>query len=373
MLPCMPEGSIVIIGGGIAGVATAWWLARAGATVTLVEKESSLGLHSSGRNAAILRTAIAAWPTQELARETARFLQEPPAGFSEVALVENTGLILVEDERGGRPAWAADLAERDDARLLSADELAALAPHFRSRGGPAWHLAREGRIDISALLDGFARGTRAAGGRILSGNTVAELWTEGERVCGVHLEGGESIAADHTVIAAGGWAQSLGRAAGSEVQMRATRRHLMVTDVDASIDASWPIVWDDGAAFYCRPESGGMLLCACDQTDANPDEEVTDAVVLESIAAKTAKLLPQFADAGAAHFWSGVRTLTPDDRPIIGRDPEVAGLFWIAGLGGHGMSVSAGVGRLASELLLGTCSADERLAKALSPGRWAHA
>lgn len=116
-----------------------------------------------------------------------------------------------------------------------------------------------------------------------------------------------------------------------------------------------------------------MLLCACDQTDANPDEEVTDAVVLESIAAKTAKLLPQFADAGAAHFWSGVRTLTPDDRPIIGLDPEVAGLFWIAGLGGHGMSVSAGVGRLASELLLGTCSADERLAKALSPGRWAHA
>ena len=85
------------------------------------------------------------------------------------------------------------------------------------------------------------------------------------------------------------------------------------------------------------------------------------------------RIVPEFADAGVAHFWSGVRTLTPDDRPIVGADPDVPGLFWVAGLGGHGMTVSAGVGRLASELLLGVRSQDDRMARDLSPTRWTEA
>jgi len=369
----MSEGSVLIIGGGIAGVATAWSLARAGAAVVLVEKEDTLGIHSSGRNAAILRTAIAAGPTRELALETAGFLQEPPPGFSDVALVENIGLVLVEDANDERPAWTAGFDARSDVRELSASELQALAPHYRSIGGRAWHVAGEGRIDISALLDGFARGARAAGAGILSGRAVQYLTMENGRVTGAVLENGEPIRADRTVIAAGGWAQRLGEQVGSGVRMRPTRRHVMVTDVDASVDASWPIVWDDGAGFYCRPESGGMLLCACDQTDVDPDDQSTNAAVLEDIAGKTAELLPEFADAGVAHFWSGVRTLTPDDRPIVGADPDVPGLFWVAGLGGHGMTISAGVGRLASELLLGVRSQDDRMARDLSPTRWTEA
>ena len=71
------------------------------------------------------------------------------------------------------------------------------------------------------------------------------------------------------------------------------------------------------------------------------------------VAEKVARHLPGLVDATAAHFWAGLRTLTSDDVPIVGDDPDVPGLFWVAGLGGHGMSVSAGLGRVAAAALLG--------------------
>jgi D-arginine dehydrogenase len=61
-----------------------------------------------------------------------------------------------------------------------------------------------------------------------------------------------------------------------------------------------------------------------------------------------------------------MRTVTEDDLPVVGPDPDVGGLFWVAALGGHGMSISAGIGRFAAELLLGR-PVDEELRAALAP------
>jgi D-arginine dehydrogenase len=76
------------------------------------------------------------------------------------------------------------------------------------------------------------------------------------------------------------------------------------------------------------------------------------------------------ANAGAAHFWSGVRTLTPDGRFAIGSDPDLPGLFWVAGLGGAGMCCSAAIGRMAADMLL-RAPIEDALVSALSPARLA--
>jgi D-arginine dehydrogenase len=80
------------------------------------------------------------------------------------------------------------------------------------------------------------------------------------------------------------------------------------------------------------------------------------------------RLLPGLGDAQAARFWCGVRTMTRDDRFALGPDPDLAGLFWVAGLGGHGMVCSFEIGRLAARRLHGNeaASAEER---ALDPAR----
>jgi len=77
-----------------------------------------------------------------------------------------------------------------------------------------------------------------------------------------------------------------------------------------------------------------------------------------------------FDEAPAAHFWAGLRTFAADDGFAVGPDPEVPGLWWSAGLGGHGMSASIGVGQLAAARLLETPH-DAEVARALDPGRLA--
>ena len=375
----MQRFDYLILGGGVAGLATAWHLGRAGAARVLVlEREPTLGSMASGQNAAILRTFSADRITSTLARASAQFLREPPPGFSPVPLVDPVGLLLFasgETANALRNAWGEAGAAASAVELEPADAHRA-APH----AGPSLfrdhelclHFPGDGRIDVAALLDAFAAGARRAGVEIRTDAAALRLSLERGRVSGVELADGTRLSARTTVVAAGGWADRLGRTAGSNVRLRPTRRHLMVTAPDERVDRSLPVVWAEDAGFYCRPESGGLLLSACDLTDVDPDTCVADASVKESIARKTARFLPAFEQAGAAFFWHGIRTLTADDRFAIGPDPDVDGLFWVAGLGGHGMTCGAEVGRIAAALLTGDEPRTSRsLLRALDPARLA--
>jgi glycine/D-amino acid oxidase-like deaminating enzyme len=387
----MSERTVLIVGGGIAGTATAWFLARRGARdVVLIERETRLGSHATAQNAAILRTSMPDEVTERLARESAEFLRAPPAGFAPAPLVDECGIVITSAQREGElDAWEQRLdararrgvAAETDVERCSGARLREIAPHFAARGAArerrAWLLLREGRIDNAALMSAFERGARRAGVRFELGQRVRELLVERSadgssppRVRGVRLADGRALEAETTVIAAGGWAAELGRLAGSRVTLRPTRRHLLVTASDARVNPRWPVVWADEDAFYARPEGGGLMLCACDEVDVEPDRLVAVSEERERVLEKAARLLPEFAGARAARFWAGVRTLTHDDRFVIGGDADVDGLFWVAGLGGHGMTCSAAIGRLAADWIVDGSSAHFAAAH-VDPARFA--
>jgi len=364
----------MIIGGGIAGLATAWHLARRGCRdVLLLEREACLGTQSSGRNAAILRTLGSDPVTTAVAQRAAAFLRQPPPGFSEVPLVQPTGLILMGqgDSADELRRWMGH-AEPGTVEELTLARLRRIAPHLSEDWSFAIYMSQEGRIDIAALLDAFARGARHGGVEIRTRTRVAELLRSGAAVTGVRLVGGEEIRAARTILASGGWAGRLGAEAGSRVALRPTRRHLMTIAPGRGVQRQWPVVWHLGHDFYCCPESGGLLLSACDQADVDPEHCVVDPQMREYIAEKAIQLLPSHADAGEHNLWCGMRTLTDDGRFAVGPDPDVTGLFWVAGLGGHGMVCGPEVGRLAAALLCGETPQDEAV-HALDPARLASA
>lgn len=358
----------LIVGGGIAGAATAYELARRGAgSVLVVDREPVLGAHSTAKNAGILRTWIADEPTRELALESLAFLEQPPAGFGDVPLIDPVGLVLeVRDaDAAAFDAWAA--RRPGGALRLDEREFTARAPHVAWRPG-GWALVPgDGRLDAAAIHAGFVAGARRAGARFVSEARVTELLRDAGRVVGARFADGARVAAGCTVVAAGGWASALGADAGSPLRFAPRRRHLLVTAVDDRVDPRWPVVWSDAGRYYVRPESGGLLVCACDEAEVDPDRCDVDAAVLDVIAERVASNLPRFADAGAAHYWCGMRTFTDDPRFAIGWDPTVEGLAWVAALGGHGMTCSAAVGRLAADVLTGVDAG--RPARAFDPAR----
>lgn len=372
----MSGARVVVVGGGIAGLASAWWLVQRGVReLVLVEREPLLGTHSTGRNAAILRTPQPDALGEQLALEGARFLRRPPRGFAEHALLDPCGLVLLAD--APRLAeWERRLERRADARALAPEELARLAPHWRREAqgtdARAWWLPDEGRIDVAALVEGFARGLRAGGARLELGCGVRSLARAASGTWRVRLEDERVLEAERVVLAAGGWAARLGGAAGSRVRLEPTRRHLVQSAPDTRVDPRWPITWSEADGFYARPESGGLLLCACDQVTVDPDRLVVVDEVVEQALAKAARCLSALPELGLARAWAGVRTLTADGRFALGADPELDGLLWAAGLGGHGISSAAAVGRIVAAATLGEALEPE-LARALAPGRLARA
>jgi glycine/D-amino acid oxidase-like deaminating enzyme len=115
-------------------------------------------------------------------------------------------------------------------------------------------------------------------------------------------------------------------------------------------------VWWADRPLYLRPESGGILFCACEEqpVDLPPRglQPENDPSVLEGLSGSLRELAPGCVEAPIARLWCGIRTFAPDRRFVLGPDPVNPRLFWVAGLGGHGMTSGLAVGSLAARALL---------------------
>jgi glycine/D-amino acid oxidase-like deaminating enzyme len=92
-----------------------------------------------------------------------------------------------------------------------------------------------------------------------------------------------------------------------------------------------------------------------------------DETVKELLAEKIEKHIPALSQVSIHKGWAGLRTLSADGRFVIGWDPKVKNFFWVAGLGGHGVTTSASVGELAADLILGR---PQQTSVPFSPGRF---
>jgi len=338
---------IAIVGGGFAGAATAYFLTRAGVRdVVVLERETVCGFHASGRNAALGRQLTEDERFTDLAIRGAAFLREPPVDFSAQPLLSRSGSILI----ASTPATLATLRDRARTRALPAEALRAEAVVERwplLAGTPLVGgvlFPTDGVIDVHALLQGYLAGARRGGARVETGCEVLGFRPGGAGVS-VETSRGE-VEARCVVIAAGAWAEPLGRRAGvRDAAFDPVRRHLFVTEPMAALDPTAPFAWHLDEEFYLRPESGACLLTGGDQTTLAPCDPAPQPAAVAELARKLSRVAPRLAEYGIARTWACLRTFTvADRRPRIGWDAAVPWLFWTAGLGGHGATGSAAIG-----------------------------
>ena len=338
-----PDSSeILIIGGGIAGLSTACHLAQEGQKgVVLLEREALPGFYASGHNAGIARALTGR------AEHTALTVQGRER-LREEGLSVTTGGYLLGAASGGTDA----LAEEARAFNLTVERGSGsplpglLAAEFLKVPG-------DGLIDIDAVLRHCAEGARAGGARLHFGRQVQDITPNAEGFRVMTDQG--PIQAGLLVNAAGAWAQTLGRMAGGlDIPFMPLRRHLIWSN--APYPEAQPYAWWADRPLYVRPESGGLLLCACEESLVDlPQRGLqprNDETVLEGLCASLRELAPDLAAVPIARLWCGLRTFAPDRRFVLGHDPVNPRLFWVAGLGGHGMTSGLAVGRMAARSLM---------------------
>ena len=325
------DADICIVGAGFAGAATAYHLARRGPPrsmgdhILIVEQEGVAGAHSSGRNAAIVREHADNPAFQRMVSEGAKELRR-----GQLAKFDRRGLMLL-----GR-------GDED------------VSQHFQRACGRGRWCPNDGTVDVAALLQTYLAG------RNVSYDTKVSGWAaKGDRIC-LQTSKGE-IACRCVVNAAGPWAGVLG-----DLPLNSMNRHLFVTTPLEWVNPHWPSVWDGDQGLYFRPESGGLLLSCCDEGPAAPGDYREDTAVVEQLASKLAATQPGLGELSIQATWVGQRVFAPDRCFVIGFDPRNDRVFHVAALGGHGVTASFAVGRLAAELIGGGTPSD---AATFAPGR----
>lgn len=331
---------ILVVGSGIAGLSTAYHLAKAaGPRILLLDREVLPGFYASGHNAGIARQLTGR-------RAHSRLAVEGRNRLAEAGLLSDSGGLLLAVEASALDAIEAEAHELgvDSKRNAGAGLDGYVAAAHLS-------IPSDGSIDVHGLLGHCARGARAAGVDLRYGCEVGSIETA---EAGFRVETSEGVIRAATIInAAGAWAGELGRRAGGlDIAFHPLRRHLAWSDQPH--DERQPYAWWVDRPLYLKPESGGLLMCPCDEDEvalpASGRQPDTDATAFEHLADSMHELVPGLTDHGITRAWSGIRTFAPDRRFVIGWDPVNPRLFWVAGLGGHGMTTGLAVGRLAAEL-----------------------
>jgi D-arginine dehydrogenase len=347
--------------------------------VTLLEMEPVAGYHSTGRSAALFSEYYGGPVARTLTAASRAFLTAPPAGFADYPLLRPRGVLALCPAAGGDAAEARfEQARAEGLRapvpILDVDpaEVTGYCPILHA-GWARRAMLRPGAqdIDVDGLHQSYLRGVTRAGGRLVRRARVHALHWRRDRW---HAEtGAGEFAAPVVVNAAGAWADEVARLAGvAPVGLTPLRRTAFVVDAPPGMDVSgWPMVADVTDTFYFRPESGGLLVSPADATpsppvDARP-EDIDVALGAERVQAATTLRIRHIRRS-----WAGLRTVAPDDIPVLGPASGHRGFHWLAGLGGYGVQISPAVGRLTAALVTGTVPAEPGVDPArLAPDRFA--
>lgn len=357
---------IIIIGGGIAGISVAARLSEE-ARVIVLEREAAAGTHSTGRSAAIL--------VQNYGNATLRALTAASVPFFEDCTLSGTPLLsprgdLAVTGEQNLPEFEKFIANATGLEVLTPAEAAGLFPLLREERIAGAALEADARdIDVDALLQGFLKQLRSQNGKVHCNSAISSIVRNGVWCV---KTAADTYEAPVLVNAAGAWADEIAALAGMKlVGLTPMRRSAAVLPAPQGEDISrWPMVGAFDESWYCKPQSGKLLVSPSEEDPLPPQDVCPDDMVLAAGLDRFERAT-HYKLSRVERSWAGLRSFVADRTPVAGFAPDADGFFWLAGQGGYGIQTSPALSRLAADLVLGRKPdiADEKTVAALSAGR----
>jgi len=345
--------SVIVIGGGVTGLSAAWWLARSGVSVLVLDK-GIVGWEASGRNGGgashyhspLFHEEQRLWPQMdELLGYSTEYRRERIIVALTQAQLDHYRYMASMHRSFGYRVDDLDAQQVREAVPLAGDN---------ALGGI--HVYFGGHANPQRTVQAYAWALQDLGGRILQHCPVTEIVTEGGRVTGVRTPRGD-FGCDHLVVAAGPQTDKLMAPLGIDVPLASARAEMIVTEPAPLMT----IGGVDGNGLYGRQTLRGNLAYGggphewMDVDAAGPNARPSTPL-LRNLSRRVAELLPKAAHLRVIRSWAGVIETTPDGRPVLER-LENPGNVVVALMSGVGFGLSPATGHAVRDLVLdGACS-----------------
>jgi len=344
---------VVVIGAGVTGLSAAWWLARSGASVLVLDK-GIVGWEASGRNGGgashyhspLFHEEQRLWPQMDelLGYSTEYRRERIIVALTEAQLAHYRYMASMHRQLGYR---VDDLDARDvrEAVPLAGDNaLGGIHVHFGGHANP------------QRTVQAYAWALQDLGGRILQHTPATQIRVEGGRAVEVLTPRG-GFACGHLVIAAGPQSGGLLAPLGIDLPLAPARAEMIITEPAPLMS----IGGVDGNGLYGRQTLRGNLAYGGGphewiEVDETGPKARPSTPLLRNLSRRVAELLPKAAGLRVIRSWAGVVENTPDGRPVIERLASPSNVT-IATMSGVGFGLSPASGRAIRDLVIdGACS-----------------
>ena len=345
---------VVVVGGGLSGMLTAYELVSAGCQVEVLE-QGRIGQESSWAGGGIL-SPLYPWRYPEAVTRLSRWSQERYPDLCE-RLAEATGIdpewtrsgLLMPDldagERNEAILWA---AQHDyDLDTLSGETLYRCEPGLGQGYEQGLWMAAVAQVRNPRLLQALRSALQILGVSLREGCEVDGLAVRGGRTTGVEVLGGETVEADRVVVTAGAWSARLLESTGLHLPIEPVLGQMILFKSVPGVVRH--IVLHQGR--YVIPRRDGRVLVGSTLEHTGFNKRTTSEALAELQEAAW-RLIPELRQHPIERHWAGLRPGSPDGVPFIGEHPEIGGLFINAGHFRNGVVMGLASARLAADLLL---------------------
>ncbi|MUK87676.1 FAD-dependent oxidoreductase [Ornithinibacillus sp. L9] len=363
----METADAIIIGGGVIGTSIAYYVAKTGRSVILLEK-GEIGAQTSAAcdKAIFLQSKKPGFPVQ-LAKKSRSIYEnlEEELGAS-IEFKPNGGMIVIEQEEHLEVMKKFVKKQQKagiDVKLLDRNEALARQPSLSHHIVGATYSKEDAEVNPLLLTQAFAEAAKRHHAEIRPHTAVINITTKNQKVTGVQTTNG-SIASEIVINATGPFAPKIAEMAGVSLTIMPRRGAILITEklkptIFGNVLCSQYITAKHNEAQNPPPfgiglslgqtDSGNVLIGA--SREFNGYHKSVDAKVLSAIAAHASRLAPALRNTRIIRTMVGFRPYTIDGLPIIDEAPDVKGFFIAAGHEGDGIALAPITGHLVTSLI----------------------
>jgi len=350
------SADVVVIGAGVIGAATGYYLAKQGLNVLVLERDFPCA-GSTGRCIGGIRAQFSHDLTIRVMMESVRMFRSLGDELGEDVEWYQGGYLFLAYDNKRKQAFLDAIAIQKTYGLnvsyITPDECEKIAPGLNPTGllGGAY-CPTDGQANPFKVTYGYLEGIKRLGGGLVAGCDVKQVNRSGDMVVSVTDARGDEYACGKLLNAAGCWADEVGALAGVKVPVTADRHESLVTEAVERVFSPMLVDYRSDGCYFVQHSGTGHFIGCYTPVKLVPGHNVdtTDEFITE-MPRRMVRLVPKLAGVKVLRQWAGSYEMSPDGNPLCGETP-VRGLYVSSGMSGHGFMFAPALGKLMAEQMV---------------------